>query len=217
MGPDIQITQVVARPIRGYRDYVASVGLKTPTRQEKPRKPKALTSGYASRRHICAYPRGYQTTLVRVHTDAGISGIGEDVIDRVVVKRVDVPSRELRGEALAVSIRHKAHDDDDPLDSFELLDPFRSEGPSPESPADDIGDPGLKQGDRVEFALGDDHVAVAEVEDELDTLVVSAIRTPLEGLYLACMSQVYPWDRGTNYAVEIGRRAAQMILEDGGA
>lgn len=38
------------------------------------------------------------------------------------------------------------------------------------------------------------------------------IRTPLAGLYFASMSQVYPWDRGTNYAVEIGRRAAKMIL-----
>jgi hypothetical protein len=25
------------------------------------------------------------------------------------------------------------------------------------------------------------------------------------------MSQVYPWDRGTNFAVEIGRRAARMM------
>lgn len=40
------------------------------------------------------------------------------------------------------------------------------------------------------------------------------IRTPLPGLYFASMSQVYPWDRGTTYAVEIGRRAAQMLLED---
>lgn len=38
------------------------------------------------------------------------------------------------------------------------------------------------------------------------------LRTPLPGLYLASMSQVYPWDRGTNYAVEIGRQAAQLIL-----
>lgn len=37
------------------------------------------------------------------------------------------------------------------------------------------------------------------------------IRTPLPGLYFASMSQVYPWDRGTNYAVEIGRRAAKMM------
>jgi hypothetical protein len=38
------------------------------------------------------------------------------------------------------------------------------------------------------------------------------LRTPLDNLYFASMSQVYPWDRGTNYAVEIGRRAAHLIL-----
>ncbi len=45
---------------------------------------------------------------------------------------------------------------------------------------------------------------------------VPDLRTPLPGLYLASMSQVYPWDRGTNFAVEIGRRAARLMLEDGG-
>jgi protoporphyrinogen oxidase len=40
------------------------------------------------------------------------------------------------------------------------------------------------------------------------------VRTPWKGLYLASMSQVYPWDRGTNYAVEMGRQAAAMALED---
>jgi protoporphyrinogen oxidase len=40
------------------------------------------------------------------------------------------------------------------------------------------------------------------------------IRTPLSGLYFASMSQVYPWDRGTNFAVEIGRRAAEMMIAD---
>jgi hypothetical protein len=39
------------------------------------------------------------------------------------------------------------------------------------------------------------------------------IQTPLPGLYFASMSQVYPWDRGTNFAVEIGRRAAKLLLE----
>ena len=38
------------------------------------------------------------------------------------------------------------------------------------------------------------------------------IQTPIEGIYFASMSQVYPWDRGTNFAVEIGRRAAGMIM-----
>lgn len=42
---------------------------------------------------------------------------------------------------------------------------------------------------------------------------IPAIQTPIRGLYFASMSQVYPWDRGTNYAVEIGRRAAGMMLE----
>jgi protoporphyrinogen oxidase len=39
------------------------------------------------------------------------------------------------------------------------------------------------------------------------------IRTPIAGLYFASMSQVYPWDRGTNFAVEIGRRAAARMME----
>jgi len=30
------------------------------------------------------------------------------------------------------------------------------------------------------------------------------------------MSQVYPWDRGTNYAIELGREvAARMVAEMG--
>ncbi len=41
-----------------------------------------------------------------------------------------------------------------------------------------------------------------------------ALRTPVRGLYFASMSQVYPWDRGTNYAVEMGRRVARMVLAD---
>ena len=43
---------------------------------------------------------------------------------------------------------------------------------------------------------------------------IPAIETPLPGLYWASMSQVYPWDRGTNYAVEIGRRAARLAMRD---
>lgn len=46
--------------------------------------------------------------------------------------------------------------------------------------------------------------------------LIPDIRTPLAGLYFASMSQVYPWDRGTNYAVEMGRRVARMITADMG-
>jgi protoporphyrinogen oxidase len=40
---------------------------------------------------------------------------------------------------------------------------------------------------------------------------IPPLETPIPGLYWASMSQVYPWDRGTNYAVEIGRRAARLL------
>lgn len=41
---------------------------------------------------------------------------------------------------------------------------------------------------------------------------IPSIQTPIPGLFFASMSQVYPWDRGTNFAVEIGRRAARIML-----
>ncbi|HEY9086902.1 MAG TPA: NAD(P)/FAD-dependent oxidoreductase [Anaerolineaceae bacterium] len=41
---------------------------------------------------------------------------------------------------------------------------------------------------------------------------IPAIQTPIAGLYFASMSQVYPWDRGTNFAVQIGRKAAREML-----
>jgi protoporphyrinogen oxidase len=40
---------------------------------------------------------------------------------------------------------------------------------------------------------------------------IPSISTPIPGLYFASMSQVYPWDRGTNFAVEIGRKAASLM------
>jgi len=43
---------------------------------------------------------------------------------------------------------------------------------------------------------------------------IPAIKTPIEGLYFASMSQVYPWDRGTNFAVEIGRKAAGLMMSN---
>jgi len=38
------------------------------------------------------------------------------------------------------------------------------------------------------------------------------LATPIPGLYWASMSQVYPWDRGTNYAVEIGQEVARRAV-----
>jgi len=44
--------------------------------------------------------------------------------------------------------------------------------------------------------------------------MVPPFETPLENVYLANMQQVYPWDRGTNYAVELGEKVAQLISND---
>ncbi len=46
---------------------------------------------------------------------------------------------------------------------------------------------------------------------------IPSIQTPIPGLYFASMSQVYPWDRGTNFAVEIGRKAARMMNDEAGS
>lgn len=43
---------------------------------------------------------------------------------------------------------------------------------------------------------------------------VPTISTPYKSVYWCSMQHVYPWDRGTNYAVELGRRAAAFMLED---
>lgn len=42
---------------------------------------------------------------------------------------------------------------------------------------------------------------------------IPPLKTPLPGLYWASMSQVYPWDRGTNFAVELGQKVAQELLQ----
>ncbi|HWA52011.1 MAG TPA: NAD(P)/FAD-dependent oxidoreductase [Patescibacteria group bacterium] len=41
---------------------------------------------------------------------------------------------------------------------------------------------------------------------------VLPFKTPIKNLFLANIQQVYPWDRGTNYAVELGRRVAKEVL-----
>ncbi len=40
---------------------------------------------------------------------------------------------------------------------------------------------------------------------------IPALQTPIPGLWLANMSQVYPWDRGSNYAVEMAGRVTREI------
>jgi protoporphyrinogen oxidase len=43
--------------------------------------------------------------------------------------------------------------------------------------------------------------------------IIPPFKTPLKNIYLANMQQVYPWDRGTNYAVELGEKIADAIFD----
>ena len=43
---------------------------------------------------------------------------------------------------------------------------------------------------------------------------IPPMKTEIEGVYLANIQQVYPWDRGTNYAVELGNKVADLIIKD---
>lgn len=41
--------------------------------------------------------------------------------------------------------------------------------------------------------------------------MIPNFKTPIKNVYLANMQQVYPWDRGTNYAVELGNKISHYI------
>ena len=41
---------------------------------------------------------------------------------------------------------------------------------------------------------------------------IPAHKTPVDGLYLANTTQIYPEDRGTNYSVRMGRDVARMMM-----
>lgn len=43
---------------------------------------------------------------------------------------------------------------------------------------------------------------------------IPPVETPIKGLYFASMSHIYPWDRGTNYAVGLGRDTASKMIRD---
>jgi protoporphyrinogen oxidase len=44
---------------------------------------------------------------------------------------------------------------------------------------------------------------------------IPGLKTPVPGLYMANMSQIYPYDRGTNYAIGLGREVAKLVMADG--
>jgi protoporphyrinogen oxidase len=42
--------------------------------------------------------------------------------------------------------------------------------------------------------------------------ILPPFKTPFKNLFLANIEQVYPWDRGTNYAVELGQKVAAIAV-----
>lgn len=52
------------------------------------------------------------------------------------------------------------------------------------------------------------------VHERLYSRRIPQIQTPIPNLFMANMDYIVPWDRGTNYAVELGLRAARTILEN---
>lgn len=45
--------------------------------------------------------------------------------------------------------------------------------------------------------------------------LLPAFQTPLPNVYLSNMQQVYPWDRGTTYAIDYGQRVVAQMLDGG--
>lgn len=41
--------------------------------------------------------------------------------------------------------------------------------------------------------------------------IIPPFETPLKNVYLANIQQVYPWDRGTNYAIELGEKVTRVV------
>lgn len=44
--------------------------------------------------------------------------------------------------------------------------------------------------------------------------LIPSKKTPIEGLYIATMAQIYPEDRGTNYAIREGKEVATLVLNN---
>jgi len=70
--------------------------------------------------------------------------------------------------------------------------------------------PGFKQSSIINFQLFSNLYAQPIVPLNYSKIVPS-YQTPLKNVFLACMQQVYPWDRGVNYAIAEGEKIAQLV------
>ena len=41
--------------------------------------------------------------------------------------------------------------------------------------------------------------------------IIPSFQTPIDNVYLACMAQIYPWDRGINYTIKTANKLANLL------
>jgi len=70
--------------------------------------------------------------------------------------------------------------------------------------------PGFKQSSIINFQLFSNLYAQPIVPLNYSKIIPS-YQTPVKNVFLACMQQVYPWDRGVNYAIAEGEKIAQLM------
>jgi protoporphyrinogen oxidase len=70
--------------------------------------------------------------------------------------------------------------------------------------------PEFKQSSIINFQLFSNLYAQPIVSLNYSKIVPS-YQTPLKNVFLACMQQVYPWDRGINYAIAEGEKIVQLV------
>lgn len=74
----MKITAVEAMILFSEHRYTKQQGLEVSATPAAARRPKTIfTDRYAGGRHLCVYPQGEQTVIVRVETDEGVVGWGE--------------------------------------------------------------------------------------------------------------------------------------------
>jgi protoporphyrinogen oxidase len=52
------------------------------------------------------------------------------------------------------------------------------------------------------------------IVEKFYSATIPEMKTPVSGLYLSTMAQIYPEDRGTNYAVQYGQKVAELVKHD---
>jgi len=61
------------------------------------------------------------------------------------------------------------------------------------------------------FLFNDKYAQPIYVTNYFDKIL--NLKTPIDDLFLANMQMIYPWDRGVNYAIELGIRIARLVLQ----